>query len=78
MAEVAKRLITVEEYMRMGEAGILSSDDHVELIDGEIFEKSPVGSKHASVVKKLVKLLHIGSFLPNQVKSPHICLFLAS
>lgn len=58
MAEVAKKLITVDEYMRMGEAGILSPNDHVELIDGEIFEMSPVGSKHASVVKKLAKLLN--------------------
>src|SRR2546429_6760684 len=35
------RLFTVEEYHRMGEAGILGEDDRVELINGEIVRMNP-------------------------------------
>ena len=53
-AEVAKWLITVEDYYKMAEVGILKPTDRVELINGEIIKKmSPVGSKHAGVVKRL-------------------------
>ena len=44
--EVEKRLINVEEYYKMAEVGILKTDDRVELINGEIYEMSPIGSKH--------------------------------
>jgi Uma2 family endonuclease len=52
-----KRRFTVEEYERMGQAGILSEDDRVELIDGEIIEMAPIGSRHAAVVNRLTDLL---------------------
>ncbi|MGH2453021.1 MAG: Uma2 family endonuclease [bacterium] len=52
-----KRRFTVEEYERMGQAGILSEDDRVELIDGEIIEMAPIGSRHAAVVSRLDDLL---------------------
>jgi Uma2 family endonuclease len=43
---------TVDDYMRMLEAGILTEDDPIELIDGEIIEMSPIGDLHAATVKK--------------------------
>ena len=46
---VNKRLLTVEEYHKMGEAGILQ-EKGIELSDGEIIEMSPIGSKHVSCV----------------------------
>jgi Uma2 family endonuclease len=48
---------TVEEYHRMGEAGILTADHRVELIEGEIVEMTPLGAVHASVVARLVSVL---------------------
>lgn len=54
--QVSKRLITVEEYHKMGEIGILK-EKGLELINGEIIEMSPKGSKHSKIVKKLNKLL---------------------
>lgn len=55
---VAKRLINVDEYYKMAEVGILKPTDRVELIHGEIYNMSPIGSKHAGVVNKLAKLLN--------------------
>lgn len=55
---VRRRLFTVEEYHKMAEAGILAEDDRVELIEGEIFQMSPIGRRHAAHVKRLNKLFN--------------------
>mgnify|MGYP005850732689 CR=1 FL=1 len=55
--QVVKHRFTVEEYHRMGTAGIFSEDDRVELIEGEIVEMSPIGSRHANCVRRLIYLL---------------------
>lgn len=52
-----KRLFTVKEYNRMVEAGILTEDDRVELIRGEIIHMSPIGRRHAAHVRRLNTLL---------------------
>jgi Uma2 family endonuclease len=44
---------TVDEYHRMGQAGVLSQDARVELIEGEIIDMTPIGSRHAATVKRL-------------------------
>jgi Uma2 family endonuclease len=51
------RRFTVEDYYRMAEAGILTPDDRVELLDGEIAEMTPIGSPHAACVDRLNRLL---------------------
>lgn len=58
--QVVKHRFTVEEYHRMGTAGIFSEDDRVELIEGEIVEMSPIGSRHAACVKRLIRLFDRG------------------
>ena len=52
-----KKLIDTEAYHRMGEAGILTEQDRVELIHGEIIEMSPIGRLHASTVDRLANVL---------------------
>ena len=47
----------VDEFARMGEAGIFTEDDRVELIDGEVLEMSPIGPPHAGTVNRLAELL---------------------
>ena len=42
--------LTVEDYHRMAEAGILGEEDRVELIEGELIQMPPIGAKHAEVV----------------------------
>jgi len=54
---VRRRLLTVDDYHRMGEAGILTEDDRVELIEGELVAMAPVGSEHASACNALTHLL---------------------
>ena len=50
---VKRRRFTLEEYHRMGEVGILHEDDRVELIEGEILEMTPIGSRHAATVARI-------------------------
>jgi Uma2 family endonuclease len=70
--ELAKRWITADEYERMGEAGIFPEGARLELIEGEIFEMSPIGSAHAACVDFLVYLFSVianGRFIV-RVQSP--------
>ncbi len=53
--QVSRRLFTVAEYHRMAEARILGEDDRVELLDGEIVQMTPIGSRHAACVDRLVR-----------------------
>ncbi|MDE0421350.1 MAG: Uma2 family endonuclease [Gammaproteobacteria bacterium] len=52
-----RRRLTVDDFARMCEAGILSADDRVELIDGELVEMPPMGSEHAGIVNELANVL---------------------
>jgi len=56
--QVERRHFSVSEYNRMAETGILSEDDRVELIEGEIIEMSPIGSRHAACVRRLDALFN--------------------
>ena len=52
-------LLSVDDYHRMREAGILTEDDRVELIRGQIYYMSPKGSRHSNTVNRLTKLFLI-------------------
>jgi len=41
-----KHRLTVDDYYRMAEVGLLAPDARVELIDGEIIDMPPMGSPH--------------------------------
>lgn len=48
---------TVEEYHRMVQAGILVEDDRVELIEGEVVQRAPIGPAHQYAVDRLMRFL---------------------
>jgi Uma2 family endonuclease len=49
--------LTVDDYYRMAEVGILDPEARVELIDGEIIDMAPPGSPHAATVLYLTQIL---------------------
>ena len=67
-----KRYFNVDEYYRMAEVGLLSPDDRVELIDGEIVEMSPIGCTHAGTVDRSSAFLHrtLGGAVQVRVQNP--------
>lgn len=56
IAAPTRHRLTVEAYHRMGEAGIFGEDDRVELVDGELIDMTPIGSRHAYVVDLINRL----------------------
>ncbi|TXF11398.1 Uma2 family endonuclease [Pelomicrobium methylotrophicum] len=49
--------LTVDEYHRMGEVGLLAPEARVELIEGEIIDRARIGSRHAGTIARLIHLL---------------------
>jgi Uma2 family endonuclease len=56
-AEAKRHRFTAREYRAMAEAGVLSEDDRVELVDGEVVDMAPIGSRHLACVVALSHLL---------------------
>lgn len=46
-------LWTVNEFHQMAIAGLLDETDRVELIEGEMIDMAPIGSKHAFIVNQI-------------------------
>lgn len=55
--ELKPRKITVLEYRRMAEIGILRPGERLELLDGAIYEMSPLGWEHAVLHSRIVEYL---------------------
>lgn len=54
--ELPRRRFTVDEYHRMAEVGILSDDERIELLEGEIVRMSPIGMPHAGTTDRIAQL----------------------
>jgi Uma2 family endonuclease len=53
-----RHLFTVDEYHKMAEVGLLTEDDRVELIDGEIIEMAPIGELHFGHVNRFTHVFN--------------------
>jgi len=56
-ANPTKKLFNVHEYHQMAEAGILSRNDRVELIRGEILDLSPFNPPHCALVDRTTRVM---------------------
>lgn len=53
---VSLRKLTIDEYHRLGAAGIFHPKDRVELIDGLLVQMAPIGPEHQFILEKLYDL----------------------
>ncbi len=58
--QAVRHKFTSEEYHLMGKAGIFRQDARLELIEGDIIEMAPIGSRHAACVKRTSSLMQPG------------------
>lgn len=49
-----RRLFSVDDYERLGAVGVLRPEERTELIEGEIINVTPMGSRHSFVITKLI------------------------
>jgi len=61
--------LTVDEFERMGEVGIFQEDDRVELLDGELYEMTPIGDDHIGAVND-ANLLFVRRLVDRAIVSP--------
>lgn len=56
----------------MAAAGLFGEDDRVELVEGEVIDMAPIGSRHAACVDRLTRLLvsRLGERAIVRVQSP--------
>lgn len=58
-AQINRHKFTSEEFHLMAEAGIFKQDARLELIEGDIIEMAPIGSRHAACVTRNTRLITI-------------------
>ncbi len=54
--EPKRHLFSVDQYERMVKTGVLTEDDRVELIEGEIVEMPPIDPQHSIPVQRLNRI----------------------
>jgi Uma2 family endonuclease len=54
---IVRHRITVDDYYRMAEVGLLAHDARIELIEGEIIDMAPIGSRRYWAVITMNRLL---------------------
>jgi len=70
--QAPRRLFTVDQFHRMAAAAIFGEHDRIELLSGEIVEMTPIGSRHAACVSRLIHLLgpHLGEGAILRIQDP--------
>lgn len=58
---IANLHITTDEYEEIGRAGLFDPEKRLELLEGEIYEMAPTGSRHVKTVNRLAKVIYRSS-----------------
>lgn len=70
MVALEKKRLTIDDYHAMIKAGILTEEDKIELLNGELIIMSPVGPSHSGTIDlidtQLKVLLHKKAIVRNQ------------
>jgi hypothetical protein len=53
VAAPVRHAFTVDDYYRLAEIGVLPPGQRTELIDGDVIDMTPIGSRHAACVTRL-------------------------
>ncbi|MBI4471628.1 MAG: Uma2 family endonuclease [Acidobacteria bacterium] len=53
--QITRKLFTVDDCLRMLDAGILHEDDRLELIRGELVQMSPIGPRHQAAIDRATR-----------------------
>jgi len=56
MPMLTEHRFKVQEYYRMAETGVLRPDARVELLEGRIIDRSPIGPLHGGLVNRLIRI----------------------
>ncbi|MBD2568078.1 Uma2 family endonuclease [Anabaena lutea] len=72
---LVRHQFTVQQYHQMAESGILTENDRIELIRGEMIDMSPIGIRHAGCVNRLVNILIqlLGNRIVLAPQNPRVC-----
>jgi len=54
---IQRHRFTVADFHRLGERSVFRDNARVELVEGEIIDMTPIGSKHAAAVRRLDQIL---------------------
>ncbi len=57
--QLSRVAFTIEQFQRMGQSGIFTPEQRLELLHGEIVEMSPIGIRHAAAVDRLTDLFSV-------------------
>ncbi len=68
---VRRHRLTVQDYYRMAEVGLLAPDARVELIEGEIIDMAPAGAPHSGISTRLRDRLLMGVYGTASVREQH-------
>ena len=48
--------ITTDRYQKMVAAGVITQHDRIELIEGEMLDRAPIGAPHAALTARLAQM----------------------
>jgi len=54
---IVRHRFSVDDYEQMIDFGILTENDRLELIRGEVYKKMPIGDRHCSSINRVTRLM---------------------